>query len=354
MYVHLLSNASMDVFPENRLGDFSTVLAQPIKLHEGEWEVGLVDCCVPFSIHMLEQEDAWYEIRYLERSGEERTSGTDPIEKQEESAELINSFEKLEEHQCYIRFVHDHYEVSLPDDRCLIILQESLPGLPRRIFGDKDRIFYGQITTGTLSGPFKIVSTDMMKRVVNKIPMTNFSKVDDIVEAINNHEGNNSIDFQFRFSILSNQMITCRDSYMSGTSRNLIHLSDHLSNVLGFRQQSIQGEIINACHAIDPFPGLNLLLVLTDIVEDSFVGDTFSPVLRALPIQHVGQNEMMSYECFPVIYKKVLRREIESIHVRLVDDVGRRLPFTGRGRVALTLHFKRRNDHGALRTSKNE
>ena len=42
MYVHLLSNASMDVFPNNKLGDFSTILSQPLTFDQHEYEVGLV------------------------------------------------------------------------------------------------------------------------------------------------------------------------------------------------------------------------------------------------------------------------------------------------------------------------
>ena len=53
MYVHLLSNASMDVFPNNKLGDFSTILHHPLLLPGDDWEVGLVEMNVPFALNMV-------------------------------------------------------------------------------------------------------------------------------------------------------------------------------------------------------------------------------------------------------------------------------------------------------------
>jgi hypothetical protein len=50
-YVTLPSNASMDLFPDNLIGKYSTKLFNPIDL-DGEWEVGLAEIMYPVSWHI--------------------------------------------------------------------------------------------------------------------------------------------------------------------------------------------------------------------------------------------------------------------------------------------------------------
>lgn len=52
-YIHLPSNSSMHVFPDNTLAHFQTKLATQFNLL-GEWEVGLAEICYPMS---------WYNVR---------------------------------------------------------------------------------------------------------------------------------------------------------------------------------------------------------------------------------------------------------------------------------------------------
>ena len=52
-YMTLPCNASMDAYPENRAGKFTTNLAREIVL-EGEWEVGLTECIIPIPKHQLD------------------------------------------------------------------------------------------------------------------------------------------------------------------------------------------------------------------------------------------------------------------------------------------------------------
>ena len=120
--------------------------------------------------------------------------------------------------------------------------------------------------------------------------------------------------------------------------------SDQLSNILGFRKQSVQQRTNVALHSPDQFPGLNCILVFTNIIEEQFVGHEKAPLLRLLPIRSsLKKDEIMSYSCQPVQCKKVMQKEILNIRILLTDDPGRKLPFTDRGRASLTLHFKYAN-----------
>ena len=48
-FIEAVSNASMDIFPNNTLTKFSNKLASPIELH-GEWVVGLQEIFYPMDI----------------------------------------------------------------------------------------------------------------------------------------------------------------------------------------------------------------------------------------------------------------------------------------------------------------
>jgi len=61
-YVTLLSNASQDIYPENKIAAFTTQLAQPIRLDPSEiWEVGLSE----LSYSVTSWQPKVHDIRYF-------------------------------------------------------------------------------------------------------------------------------------------------------------------------------------------------------------------------------------------------------------------------------------------------
>ena len=122
-----------------------------------------------------------------------------------------------------------------------------------------------------------------------------------------------------------------------------VHFSDYLCNMLGFRRESIQRRETKAVHACDLYPGMNCVLVLTNFIEESPLGDQRVPLLRLLPFrQTTPLGDVLSYNCYPIQYKRVVHREINCIRIILSNYVGRKLPFVGVGRVSMTLHFRKR------------
>lgn len=55
-YLTLLSNSSMDYFPDNKTTNFSTKLPKPLKL-EGEWAVGIVEFQYPCTMFTVQQRE---------------------------------------------------------------------------------------------------------------------------------------------------------------------------------------------------------------------------------------------------------------------------------------------------------
>jgi hypothetical protein len=127
-------------------------------------------------------------------------------------------------------------------------------------------------------------------------------------------------------------------------ANHVYRLSETFANILGFRKQSVQKPVTTAVHPTDTYPGLNCVMVFTNIIEESSVGDTRAPLLRLLPFKSATAiGDVMSYSCYPIQYKHVTQSEISCLRILIADDSGRELPFkSDRGRVSLTLHFKQR------------
>lgn len=61
-YVQLISNASMEVFPDNVISEFTTQLAVPLRL-TGKWDVGLHSCSYHRNwLNITTEEDATFTL----------------------------------------------------------------------------------------------------------------------------------------------------------------------------------------------------------------------------------------------------------------------------------------------------
>lgn len=54
LFLELVSNASMNVYPENKLNSFQNHLPGAINL-DGDWEIGLVEISFPSKVYNVDQ-----------------------------------------------------------------------------------------------------------------------------------------------------------------------------------------------------------------------------------------------------------------------------------------------------------
>lgn len=307
MYVHLISNASLSEFPENKLSDFRNQLCQPLKLSGDECYVALSEIHIPFTFDVIKRKDAYIETLVYDESS---------TKKQEtiKEAEITLSNEGV-------------YHVRVPDG-FMLQLEKERCGLPKQIFGDSGRVYVGDTFEGN-EDLSEVVSLHRVSftRTKHSFMHGYFEYIDDVLKVITNQQ----ISFKINGKFIQGEI---------KTPATVVHLSDHLANIFGYRQDSLQRSRNTARFLGDLFPGLNCFMVYVDFIEDSFIGDTRAPLLRMLPPQNVSYGQYMTYQCFPLQYKKVLRHEISTIRVLLRDDIGRPLPFGDRGRVTLSLDFR--------------
>jgi hypothetical protein len=94
--------------------------------------------------------------------------------------------------------------------------------------------------------------------------------------------------------------------------------------------------------------GYHSLFVYSDIVSPSFVGDSYTQLLRLVEIPSdykFGDQVKITYPS--TYYIPVLVKEFDTIEIDIKDDTGENIPFEF-GRSILTLHFRKvykRNDN---------
>ncbi len=129
-YVTLPCNASMDVYPDNRISNYKTRLAKSMNL-KGQWEVGLIEIYYPNSWFTFNAEDAAFVIN------------TNPTilgydEKQHEESEGVIMYIK-EKNLQNISKVYDTLKPGYYED-VLFLVREINANLPPRVTIGYDHI----------------------------------------------------------------------------------------------------------------------------------------------------------------------------------------------------------------------
>ena len=117
-----------------------------------------------------------------------------------------------------------------------------------------------------------------------------------------------------------------------------------LSDILGFGNITSDADhtiTFPANSVVDLRRGFQSLYVYSIIVEPRVASDKIVPLWRIVPI--TGRHGEMVWMRFDhVHYIPVMSREIGTIETEKTDYTGRPVPFE-RGKVTVTLHFRRRS-----------
>ena len=146
-------------------------------------------------------------------------------------------------------------------------------------------------------------------------------------------------------------------SYSSVTQKATVYLTPNTSLTLSGVMEQILGfptKVIKSpagSYSFKPFEGssvvdmnqdMKALYVYSSVVQPRIVGKSFVSLLRIVPI--AGKHgEVVSKQFDNIHYVPLLTREFGTIEVEIRDDTGRSVPFE-RGKVTVTLHFRRRKN----------
>ena len=94
---------------------------------------------------------------------------------------------------------------------------------------------------------------------------------------------------------------------------------------------------------------IHSLMIYSDLVEYSFVGDTKAPLLRCFPFisklkggDIITTAQYMNYQTFSNLqFRPLLKNSFHSIHIDLRDTSGKKIPFVSVGITQLVLMFRK-------------
>ena len=99
---------------------------------------------------------------------------------------------------------------------------------------------------------------------------------------------------------------------------------------------------------VDITCGSQLVFVYIDIIEYQHVGDSRVPILKIIESERRLRNSSLNtvapvhHKTFTNLdYKRLLSNNIQSIKVELRSEIGKLIPFTGIGKVVVSLKFQR-------------
>lgn len=121
-----------------------------------------------------------------------------------------------------------------------------------------------------------------------------------------------------------------------------IVLSPALARILGFEQTAIEGGTTGTLNANIHNDRTTTMLIYSDVVEASYIGDDSAQVLNILSYSPLPLQTTVSYKFHPVAYHPLRQHDFESIGIEITDLSGRQLKFES-GVVIATLHFRRRS-----------
>ena len=180
-----------------------------------------------------------------------------------------------------------------------------------------------------------------------------------INEIIKNIHGDIAVKPAIDFDIYSRRTLVS-NGYTTAELPLYPWLSDELSEMLGVKFQGPEetstidehGVVrlntikagLTSFRSYDICAGIHSLYVYCDIIEPSFVGDTFSNVIRSV---NINQEDSFGKDCEsifnPIQYQKLSRSRFHRISIGLYDDAGELIPFKF-GRTKVVLHFLRNGE----------
>ena len=94
---------------------------------------------------------------------------------------------------------------------------------------------------------------------------------------------------------------------------------------------------------------IHSLMIYSDLVEYSIVGDTNAPLLRYFPFisklkggDIITSAQYMNYQTFSNLqFRPLLKNSFHSIHIDLRDTSGEKIPFVSVGITRLVLMFRK-------------
>lgn len=305
--ITLPSNSSSHEFAENTAANFKTFLAKPISL-TGDWEVALTHMWFPAS---------WYNVFENQYVG-------------------ICNLKKLRDESIDIE--HDFYDQETPyvhntsPIRPGVYTIHSLIGIVNEKLQEACRYL-------------SVISLEISKDCIP--PKLH---IDDVSHNINILLGSNGPKPDPKKGLDLTPLFSPYLCNLLGIEENLFKVNEELNYAAVKKaelekfgkasKEEIRRKVVSA-RPYDISAGIQTLYVYTNIVQPTHVGDSYTQLLKAIPVNHIGRSfgEILEKEFSHPIFIPIQSNYIQMIEIDCKDDTGCSFPFE-MGKTVVELFFR--------------
>ena len=180
-----------------------------------------------------------------------------------------------------------------------------------------------------------------------------YTSTTDIVEAMNTlipeRNNHNESCITFKVSRRSQKVVIV----LANDSSGLAFCGTDLGHIFGNNVGNQFGVLMKGKGPHEPqfayIVRIHSLMIYSDLVEYSIVGDTKAPLLRCFPFisklkggDIITTAQYMNYQTFSNLqFRPLLKNSFHSIHIDLRDTSGEKIPFVSVGITRLVLMFRK-------------
>lgn len=168
-----------------------------------------------------------------------------------------------------------------------------------------------------------------------RIQSGSYTNVDQLTKQINETEPFKSKNISFVFSSIT-QKITIK--YPDGLENYSMYLTGDLADICGFESDFIITQTSEAKYHANIHAGKYSIFVYSDLITNSFVGNSESPLARVIPILGTP-GEYVRQQFTNLQYIPLSRDTFESVAVELRHDDGELLK-ASRGKTVCVFHLR--------------
>ena len=321
-YLTLLSDGSMESFPQNTVAQFKTLLPHPLDLTDGEWEVGLTEMMYSVDLKNISTHESYFDVLIPDTDGREVS---DP--------DLYGwgrfNLQKLE-------------TLSLAQTIALLPWEKS----PWKFYITKGKSILNMNTyrirfrAGAYTKPMALIKeiNEGLERTLKRV----WKKEGNVRELSNMKlvyfPAYDRVMYQVNGSTLRKSVLAIRFpktlAYKLGMDSDKLLLSDEVTtkwinvNYLGN-------------NTADLYENLKSMYVYCDIVDPQIVGSNELKLLRVVPFTSDGEDKHQArWEPIRAEYLKLSKKYFDTIDLHIMSSMGTPMGFLN-GRSIVKLHFRK-------------
>lgn len=152
-----------------------------------------------------------------------------------------------------------------------------------------------------------------------------------------------SVDIERDHFICNNGILTVKDQkdILINEYNLFLIFPKYLNSMLGYQENELLKEKSKSKYKIDLFNNSHTLFIYSNIVQDSFISNIKSQLLRIFPLEKINDEKQMKSITFnPIIFRPLRVGIFDSITIEIRDSIGNPVIFES-GSITITLMLRK-------------